>query len=144
MTIIAIASVTSVAASYLQLAMRSEQTCRSRGYSFRFMGQESVKDILRQNKTDYNALALNKKFNSQCNENVFDCCALTVHKLDLPVCTLAKRISQHSIIRRMKRVIDNVFCFISKRRDLNADLMNSFEEILRPMFIKESTIIDLL
>lgn len=31
---------------YLQLAIRSEQTCRSKGYSFKFMGQESVRDIL--------------------------------------------------------------------------------------------------
>lgn len=31
---------------YLQLAILSEQVCLSRGYSFRFMGQDSVSEIL--------------------------------------------------------------------------------------------------
>lgn len=31
---------------YLQLAIRKEQTCRSRGYSLRFMGHDNVNDIL--------------------------------------------------------------------------------------------------
>lgn len=31
---------------YLQLAIRSEQTCRSKGYNFKFIGHDNVKDIL--------------------------------------------------------------------------------------------------
>lgn len=38
--------------SYLQLAIRSEQTCRSRGYSFRFIGQANVSEIRILYRTD--------------------------------------------------------------------------------------------
>lgn len=33
---------------YLQLAIRSEQICLSRGYNFKFMGHDSVSDILKE------------------------------------------------------------------------------------------------